>query len=60
MFLFAGYILGVIVAAYKEFSSRVRLVVTAGLSKGDRIREIIKQTVGTINKDDILTKCGVD
>lgn len=54
---FAGYILGVIVAAYKEFSSRVKLLTTAGLSKPDRIREIIKQTVGTITKAEILTKC---
>lgn len=54
---FVSYILGVVVAAYKEFSSRVRLVTTAGLSKGERIGEIIKQTVGTITKAEIMTKC---
>ena len=54
---FISYILGVVVAAYKEFSSRVRLVTTAGLSKGERIGEIIKQTVGTITKAEIMSKC---
>lgn len=45
--------LGVILAAYREFSSRVKLITTSGLSKPDRIREIIKTTVGTITKSEI-------
>ena len=49
--------LGVVVASYREFSSRVKLLTTAGLTKGDRIGEVIKQTVGTITKAEIMKKC---
>lgn len=54
---FINYMLGVVVASYREFSSRVRLLTTSGLSKGDRVGEIIKQTVGTITKAEIMNKC---
>ena len=54
---FINYMLGVIVASYREFSSRVKLLTTSGLTKGDRIGEIIKQTVGTITKTEIMNKC---
>ena len=54
---FIKYMLGVVVASYREFSSRVKLITTAGLTKGDRIGEIIKQTVGTITKSEIMKKC---
>ena len=54
---FIKYMLGVVVASYREFSSRVKLLTTAGLTKGDRISEVIKQTVGTITKAEIMKKC---
>lgn len=54
---FIKYMLGVVAASYREFSSRVKLITTAGLTKGDRIGEIIKQTVGTITKSEIMKKC---
>ena len=54
---FVRYILGVIVAAYREFSSRVQLLTTKGLSKPDRIRELIKGTLGKITKTEIMEKC---
>lgn len=54
---FVKYVLGVVVAAYREFSSRVKLVTTSGLSKPDRVREIIKNTLGTITKSEILERC---
>ena len=54
---FVQYILGVIVAAYRDFSSRVKLITTEGRSKPDRVREIIKNTLGTITKTEILEKC---
>lgn len=54
---FVKYILGVIVNAYKEFSSRVILLTTSNLSKPERIREVIKGTVGTITKSEIMKKC---
>ena len=51
---FANYMLGVIVNAYKEFESRVELVTNPNLSKSDRIREIIKNHIGTITKSELL------
>ena len=54
---FIKYMLGVVVASYREFSSRVKLLTTAGLTKGDRIGEIIKRTTGRITKAEIMKKC---
>lgn len=54
---FVKYMLGVVVAAYRDFSSRVKLLTTDGMSKPDRVREIIKNTLGTITKTEILEKC---
>ena len=49
--------LGVIAAAYKEFSSRVQHLTASGLSKTDRVREIIKGTLGKITKTEIMQEC---
>lgn len=54
---FVKYMLGIIVAAYREFSSRVSLLTTQGMSKPDRVKEIIKTTLGPITKTEILAKC---
>ncbi len=54
---FVKYMLGVIVAAYREFSSRVGLLITSGLSKPERVKEIIKTTLSPITKTEILQKC---
>ena len=54
---FVRYMLGVIVAAYRDFSSRVQVLVTSGMSKPDRIREVIKGTLGKITKAEIMEKC---
>ncbi len=54
---FVSYMLGIIVAAYKEFSTRVKLLTTSGLTKGNRIGEIIKGTTGPITKSEIMEKC---
>lgn len=54
---FVKYMLGVIVNAYREFSSRVRLLTISDLSKPERIREIIKESLGTITKAEIMKKC---
>ena len=53
---FIVYMLGIVLASYREFSSRVRLLTTAGFTKGERIGKIIKQTVGTITKTEIMKK----
>ena len=54
---FVRYMLGVIVAAYREFSSRVKLLTNRGLSKPDRIRSVIKENLGTITKSEIMEIC---
>ena len=54
---FVKYMLGILVRAYREFSSRVKLMTTRGMSKPDRVRKIIKQTSGTITKREILEQC---
>ena len=54
---FVKYMLGIVVAAYRDFSSRVSLLTTDGLSKPDRVREIIRTTLGPITKTEILEKC---
>ena len=54
---FVTYMLGVLAAAYRDFESRIELLTTKGLSKPDRVREIIKNHLGKITKSDIMTKC---
>ena len=54
---FVRYMLGVILSAYRDFSSRVKTLATSGMSKPDRIREIIKNTLGKITKTEIMQKC---
>ena len=54
---FVKYMLGVIVAAYRDFLSRVSLLTTQGMSKPDRVKEIIRATLGPITKTEILAKC---
>ena len=54
---FVRYMLGIIVAAYRDFSTRVELLTTKGLSKPDRIREVIRGTTGKITKAQIMEKC---
>ena len=54
---FVQYMLGVVVAAYREFLSRVKLIVASNMSKPERIRAIIKDTLGKITKTEIMQKC---
>lgn len=54
---FVKYILGVILSAYREFSNRVLLVTTKGMSKADRVKHVIKEAVGEVSKSEILEKC---
>ena len=51
---FVDYMLGVIVSAYKDFESRVSLVTNPNFSKSDRIREMIKNHIGTITKSELV------
>jgi len=49
--------LGVIVAAYRDFSDRVKIMITSGLSKPERVAELIKNTYGETTKSEIKEKC---
>ena len=54
---FLEYLLGVIVAAYREFASRVFILSSSGMSKPERIREVIKSHLGKITKSEIMGRC---
>jgi len=54
---FVLYMLGVIVASYREFSSRVELLTNNNLSKPERIKAVIKSTTGKITKAEIMAEC---
>ena len=49
-----NYMLGVIVNAYKEFESRVKLLTNPNLTKADRIRAVIKNHIGAITKSELM------
>lgn len=54
---FVTYMLGILVAAYRDFESRIELLAAKGLSKPDRVREIIKNHLGKITKSEIMEQC---
>lgn len=54
---FVRYMLGVIVAAYRDFSSRVQMLATSGMSKPERIREIVRGSIGKMTRAQIMEKC---
>lgn len=54
---FVRYLLGVVIAAYRDFSDRVQVLAVSGLSKPERVREMIKGTLGKITKAQIIEKC---
>ena len=54
---FARYMLGVIIAAYREFSDRVEVLITKGLSKSDRVKEIIRNSSRKMTKAEIMAQC---
>ena len=54
---FVSYLLGVLIAAHREFSSRTEILTAKNLSKPDRIREIIRGTLGKITKAEIMAQC---
>lgn len=54
---FVKYTLGVVLAAYRDFADRVEILTSHGISKPDRVREIIKGTLGKVTKREILEQC---
>ena len=55
---FVRYLLGTFVAAYRELSERLGSIAGRSKSKPDRIRDLIKSTLGPITKTEILKQCG--
>ncbi len=47
---FVKYYLGIIISAYKEFSSRVESIRNQGMTKSGRVRHIFPIKVGKIRK----------
>ena len=54
---FVRYMLGVIVAAYREFEARASLIVDSDLSKPDRVKEIVRGKIGPMTKAEIMKEC---
>ena len=54
---FVKYMLGVIVAAYREFADRVEILTDKTISKSDRIEDIIRNSYGRITKAEIAAQC---
>ena len=54
---FVRYLLGVIIAAYREFSERAEIMIEAGNSKISRIRRSIRSTTGKITKKELMAQC---
>lgn len=53
---FVSYMLGIVLAAYRDFDSKMSLL-DSRLSKPDRVREIIKNRLGKITKSEIIELC---
>ena len=54
---FTAYLLSTLVTAYKNFDEIATQLTAKGLSKPDRVREIIKLHQGEITKSEILKQC---
>ena len=54
---FVTYMLGILVAAYRDFETRIELLTNRSLSKPDRVREIIRKHLGQITKSEIMAQC---
>lgn len=54
---FVKYYLGILIKASNEFESRVEYLSDNKISKPERVKRLIQNTVGKINKKEILEKC---
>ena len=54
---FVRYMLGVIIAAYREFAERAEILLETGNSKTGRIRRLIRSTTGKITKSELMAQC---
>ena len=51
---FVKYLLGVIVASYREFFERTKMITSVKMSKPERIAEEIRNHIGTITKAELV------
>ena len=51
---FVRYMLGIVIAAYRELNDRIGLLKTSGLNKAERIQEFMKHHIGEITKSEIM------
>ena len=54
---FTKYMLGIILAAYRDFSDRIELIADKKVNKAGRVREIVRGHLGAITKAEILELC---
>ncbi|MGN1317410.1 MAG: Fic family protein [Lachnospirales bacterium] len=54
---FVKYMLQIILSAYREFASRIEILIESNLSKSERVAKIIEYNLGKITKGQILEKC---
>ena len=54
---FVRYTLQVLLTAYRDFAERAKLLTAPKVSKPDRIAAIIRDTLGTITKSEIMARC---
>lgn len=54
---FVEYLLGVILAAYRDFEQRVDGIVGAKKTKAERIEAVFDRKLGTVSKRDITNEC---
>jgi len=54
---FVRYMLGVILAAYRELTERIGMIDPNGFSKSKAVKDIIKKNIGKFTKSDILEQC---
>lgn len=54
---FVEYYLGIVIGAYRDFSKRVQVLIASGLTKPERVREVIRTHIGKITKNEITKLC---
>lgn len=54
---FVRYMLGAILATYREFEERVSAVADARLTKAERVEAVLRGSVGKVTKRDIAAAC---
>lgn len=54
---FAGYLLNIVLASYREFSNRIQQLDAEGLSKLEQIENVIREALGKITKAEIMARC---